>query len=77
MTPSTYDLVTIGGGIGGAALAKVIAARGLRVLVLEREQEFRDRVRGEFLNSWGVAEAIRLGLGALPETPLSGLIVHS
>ena len=27
-----YDVVTVGGGLGGAALAKVLAARGMRVL---------------------------------------------
>jgi flavin-dependent dehydrogenase len=42
-----YDIITIGGGLAGAALAKVLAERGLRVLVLERETTFRDRVRGE------------------------------
>ena len=63
MPQTAYDLVTIGGGLGGAALAKIMAARGARVLVLEREREFRDRVRGEFLSPWGFAEAIRLGLG--------------
>ena len=58
-----YDLITIGGGLGGAALAKVMAAGGAKVLVLERELEFRDRVRGENLVPWGAAEASRLGLG--------------
>jgi 2-polyprenyl-6-methoxyphenol hydroxylase-like FAD-dependent oxidoreductase len=58
-----YDLITIGGGLGGAALAKVMAAGGAKVLVLEREPEFRDRVRGENLVPWGGIEASRLGLG--------------
>ena len=44
-----HDVVVIGGGIGGAALAKRMAASGASVLVLERESEFRDRVRGEWL----------------------------
>src|SRR4029434_2153786 len=39
--------------------------RGARVLVLERERQFRDRVRGEVMVSWGVAEAQALGLYAL------------
>ena len=57
-----YDIVTIGGGLAGAALAKVMAERGLRVLVLERETRFKDRVRGEALFPWGAAELERLGL---------------
>jgi len=54
-----YDLIVIGGGLAGAALAKTVAERGVRALVLEREQSFRDRVRGEVIVSWGIAEAQR------------------
>jgi menaquinone-9 beta-reductase len=61
MAAIVYDIVTVGGGLGGAALAKSMAERGARVLVLEREKEFRDRVRGEFLSPWGFAEAVALG----------------
>lgn len=57
-----YDIITVGGGLGGAALAKAMAERGHRVLVLERETTFKDRVRGEWLAPWGVAEAKELGL---------------
>jgi 2-polyprenyl-6-methoxyphenol hydroxylase-like FAD-dependent oxidoreductase len=62
MNGNTYDLVIVGGGIGGSALAKVMAERGVRVLVAERETRFKDRVRGEFLSPWGVSEAARLGI---------------
>jgi 2-polyprenyl-6-methoxyphenol hydroxylase-like FAD-dependent oxidoreductase len=62
MADSIYDIVTIGGGLGGAAIAKAMADRGARVLVLEREQQFRDRVRGEGLSPWGGAEVTELGL---------------
>jgi flavin-dependent dehydrogenase len=66
--PSTaYDIVTIGGGLGGSALAKAMAEYGAGVLVLERETQFRDRVRGEYLSPWGVAEVGRLGLNATLE----------
>ena len=58
----TYDIVTVGGGLGGSALAKVMAERGARVLVVEREAHFKDRVRGEALSPWGVADAKALGL---------------
>ncbi len=57
-----YDVITVGGGLGGAALAKVLAENGKRVLVVEREKQFKDRVRGEIIASWGVAESQRLGL---------------
>ena len=64
MTKATYDIVTVGGGLGGSALARTMAQRGASVLVLEREKKFRDRVRGEYLSPWGVAEVARLGLDA-------------
>ena len=62
MASTTFDIVTIGGGIGGSVLAKAMAERGASVLVLESETRFRDRVRGEFLAPWGVAEAKELGI---------------
>jgi 2-polyprenyl-6-methoxyphenol hydroxylase-like FAD-dependent oxidoreductase len=61
MAAFDYDLVVVGGGIGGAALAKAIAENGRRVLVLEKETAFSDRVRGENLIPWGGAEAKQLG----------------
>src|SRR5262249_18505586 len=57
-----YDVITVGGGLGGATLAKTLAEDGYRGLVLERETEFRDRVRGEQMHPWGVAEARALGI---------------
>jgi 2-polyprenyl-6-methoxyphenol hydroxylase-like FAD-dependent oxidoreductase len=62
VSASCYDIVTVGGGLGGTALAGAMAARGARTLVLERERRFIDRVRGEVLLSWGVAELRELGL---------------
>jgi 2-polyprenyl-6-methoxyphenol hydroxylase-like FAD-dependent oxidoreductase len=59
---SIYDIITVGGGLGGAALAKAMAEHGARVLVLERETQFKDRVRGEQMTSWGVGEARTLGI---------------
>lgn len=57
-----YDAVIIGGGIGGGALATALARAGKSVLVLEKSTVYRDRVRGEWMAPWGVAEAKRLGL---------------
>jgi 2-polyprenyl-6-methoxyphenol hydroxylase-like FAD-dependent oxidoreductase len=60
----TYDIVTVGGGLGGAAVALTMAARGATVLVVERERRFVDRVRGEALAPWGVESARALGIDA-------------
>jgi len=59
---SDYDLIIVGGGIGGSALATVMARAGRKVLLLERSEVFEDRVRGEWIAPWGVAEVQRLGL---------------
>jgi 2-polyprenyl-6-methoxyphenol hydroxylase-like FAD-dependent oxidoreductase len=57
-----WDLIVAGGGIGGSALAIVMARTGKSVLLLEQSTVFEDRVRGEWLSPWGVAEAKRVGL---------------
>ncbi len=62
MSRIDYDLIIAGGGIAGSALAIVMARTGCRVLVVERETRFRDRIRGELLLPWGSREAKRLGL---------------
>ena len=62
MATATYDIITVGGGIAGASLAKAMAERGAKVLVLERDAVFRDRVRGEAIMPWGTAEAKELGI---------------
>jgi len=59
---SDYDLVIVGGGIGGSALATVMAEAGRSVLLLEQSEAYEDRVRGEWIAPWGVAEVQRLGL---------------
>ena len=57
---TSKDVVIVGGGIGGSCLARALARAGLEVLVLEREAEFFDRVRGEWIAPWGVRELIEL-----------------
>ncbi|MEO8458395.1 MAG: NAD(P)/FAD-dependent oxidoreductase, partial [Chloroflexota bacterium] len=57
-----YDIITVGGGLGGSSLARAMAERGFKVLVVEREKKFRDRVRGEWMAPWGVEDAKKLGV---------------
>ncbi len=59
---ATCDLAIVGGGIGGSALATVMARAGCSVLLLEQSQAYVDRVRGEWIAPWGVTEVRRLGL---------------
>jgi 2-polyprenyl-6-methoxyphenol hydroxylase-like FAD-dependent oxidoreductase len=56
------DLVVVGGGIAGSAIAGRMSAEGARVLVLEQSERFVDRVRGEYITPWGAREVIALGL---------------
>ena len=66
-----YDLIAVGGGLAGSSLAKCMAERGARVLVLEHEKKFKDRVRGEFVIPWGVAELKALQLDGLLQQQLA------
>jgi menaquinone-9 beta-reductase len=83
MASNRYDIITVGGGLGGAALAKAMAEHGARVLVLDREKRFKDRVRGEFLAPWGVAETQALciyellGATCARESPRFGFYTES
>jgi 2-polyprenyl-6-methoxyphenol hydroxylase-like FAD-dependent oxidoreductase len=65
MSQSHWDVVIAGGGLGGATLGRALAMHGARVLIVERELAFKDRVRGEGMLPWGVAEARALGIDAL------------
>jgi flavin-dependent dehydrogenase len=67
------ELLVVGGGPAGSALATMTAARGVRTLVIERNRFPRDKVCGEFVSAEGCAVLARLGLlptlaakGAMP-----------
>ena len=57
-----WDAVIVGAGIAGSALAIALARAGYSVLMLEKSTVHVDRVRGEFIVPWGVAEARALGI---------------
>jgi 2-polyprenyl-6-methoxyphenol hydroxylase-like FAD-dependent oxidoreductase len=61
----TCDVAIVGAGIGGASLATALAREGLEVVVAEASAEYEDRVRGESMQPWGVAEARALGVEQL------------
>ena len=76
MATRNYDVVTVGGGIAASSLAVAMAGRGAKVLVLEREKQFKDRVRGEAIVSWGVAEANELGICRLLKEKCAHEVPH-
>src|SRR5262245_50585590 len=57
-----YDLIIVGGGLAGSSLAIALAPLGARILIVEHQEPFRDRIRGEVLMPWGSLEAKRLGI---------------
>jgi flavin-dependent dehydrogenase len=62
---AAWDVVVVGGGPAGSATAAAVAARGHRVLILDREHFPREKPCGEFINPAGVQALERLGV--LPE----------
>ena len=56
------DVVIVGAGIAGGALGTVLARGGFEVVLLEHENSYPDRVRGEFMAPWGVTELAKLEL---------------
>ena len=56
------EVVVIGGGIGGSALAATLARAGISATILGKSIVYIDYVRGEWIAPWGVAETQRLGL---------------
>ena len=57
-----FDLLIVGGGLAGASLGRSMVLAGFRVLIIEKEVKFRDRIRGEVLLPWGSVEAKELGI---------------
>ena len=55
-------MIIIGGGVAGSTAAIVLARHNLQVTIVEREADFRDRVRGEGIHPWGMNEVTALDL---------------
>jgi menaquinone-9 beta-reductase len=74
---SKPDAVIVGAGIAGSALAIALARSGHGVTLLEKSTVHVDRVRGEFIVPWGVAEAKALGiLGVLESAGANYTVRH-
>ena len=56
------EVIVVGGGIAGLSLASALSRDGVSVVVLEASLQYEDRVRGESMTPWGVAEAQELGV---------------
>jgi 2-polyprenyl-6-methoxyphenol hydroxylase-like FAD-dependent oxidoreductase len=58
----THDVAIVGAGIAGSSTALALASAGLDVLVVERQVEYHDQVRGEIIWPWGVRAVRALGV---------------
>jgi squalene monooxygenase len=61
-TAGSTDVVIVGAGVAGAALACTLAKDGRRVHVIERDLSEPDRIVGELLQPGGYLKLIELGL---------------
>ncbi|KAI3715888.1 hypothetical protein L6452_22877 [Arctium lappa] len=59
---NTADVIIVGAGVAGAALAYTLAKDGRRVHVLERDLTEPDRIVGEVLHPGGYLKLMELGL---------------
>jgi flavin-dependent dehydrogenase len=57
MAPSVFDVIVVGGGITDSTPGGVPARSGLGVLVPEKEERFRDQVRGKARSSGTLARS--------------------
>src|SRR5438094_6348429 len=74
-------IVVVGAGPAGAALAYLLARRGIAVTLLERHTDFAREFRGEALMPSGVDAFMQMGLGAaldgLPQTRINAIELFS
>lgn len=60
--PSDTDVIIVGAGVAGSALAHTLGKDGRRVRVIERDLTEPDRIVGELLQPGGYLKLIELGL---------------
>lgn len=61
-TAGKVDIIVVGAGVAGSALACALGKDGRRVLVIERDLALQDRIVGELLQPGGYLKLIELGL---------------
>lgn len=68
---NSFEVVIVGAGILGCALASAFGKQGRHVLLLERDLSEPERIVGELLQPGGVSALEKLGLGGDFFSPFS------
>jgi len=79
-----YQVVIVGGGPVGVALAVELGLRGVRCALVERRPEPQKIPKGqnltqramEHLHAWGIADEVRASRMLPPEYPMSGIVAY-
>eukprot|EP00741_Cyanophora_paradoxa_P015943 tig00000042_g15392.t1 len=75
-----YDVIIVGAGVAGSAMAFRLGEQGRRVLCLERDLREPDRIVGELLQPGGVRRLTELGLAetmnGIDSVPVKGYAVY-
>lgn len=69
------EVVVVGAGIAGCALAYALGRDGRRVVLIERDLREPNRIVGELLQPGGLAVLHQLGLGRTPVPPQARAVV--
>ena len=64
-TAQIVDVLIVGAGITGCALAASLKARNFNVLLVERESSVPNRFKGEYMQPFAVQTLNKLGLGSV------------
>src|SRR5260221_14687660 len=76
-SPSAMTVLVVGGGIGGLATALAFQRQGIRSLVFERTQQFREVCSGLILAGNAVKALHKLGLADVLQTIAAPLLSAS
>jgi flavin-dependent dehydrogenase len=76
---TTADVVVIGGGIAGGAVAAHLAHAGRRVVLLEREAGLHHKVCGEFVSGEAMCylRGLDIDLASLGAVPIAAVNIHT
>ena len=77
----TPSILVVGAGPAGVTLAYLLASRGIRVTLLERQRDFAREFRGEVLLPSGLEALAQAGLGevfaGIPQSAPTGIELYA